>query len=188
MVRTVVDMAIEPDTKDWTWVLEQPCPDCGFEAGAVDVSAMPELVRENVAAWPALLDRPDAAVRPAADRWSALEYACHVRDVFRLFDRRLQLMLEQDDPSFENWDQDETAVADRYGEQDPSVVSRELVDAGDAFAGRWTTVGGDGWGRPGRRSDGSAFTVDSFARYFLHDPIHHLVDVADGYARLDRAG
>jgi hypothetical protein len=67
-------------------------------------------------------------------------------------------------------------------------VARELVSAGDSLAGRWATVGRDGWGRPGRRSDGSAFTVDSFARYFLHDPVHHLADVADGYARLDRAG
>ena len=24
--------AIAPDTKDWTWVLQRPCPDCGFDA------------------------------------------------------------------------------------------------------------------------------------------------------------
>ena len=23
-------MTIEPDTKDWTWVLDRPCPECGF--------------------------------------------------------------------------------------------------------------------------------------------------------------
>ena len=58
--------------------------------------------------------------RPAAARvWSPLEYACHVRDVFRLFDTRLHLMLDEDDPLFANWDQDETAVAERYSEQDP---------------------------------------------------------------------
>jgi hypothetical protein len=27
--------AVPPDTKDWTWVLERRCPECGFEAGAV---------------------------------------------------------------------------------------------------------------------------------------------------------
>ena len=31
--------------------------------------------------------------------------------------------------------------------------------------------------RPGRRSDGAGFTVASFSRYFIHDPLHHLVDV-----------
>jgi two-component system chemotaxis response regulator CheB len=40
--------------------------------------------------------------------------------------RRLQLLLTQDDPEFENWDQDATAVAERYGEQDPAVVAAEL--------------------------------------------------------------
>jgi len=29
------DPSIEPDTKDWTWVLERPCPECGFDATAV---------------------------------------------------------------------------------------------------------------------------------------------------------
>ena len=23
------------DTKDWTWVLERPCPDCSFDAAAL---------------------------------------------------------------------------------------------------------------------------------------------------------
>lgn len=31
--------------------------------------------------------------------------------------------------------------------------------------------------RRGLRSDGSAFTVDTLARYFLHDALHHVWDV-----------
>jgi len=34
------------------------------------------------------------------------------------------------------------------------------------------------YGRTGVRSDGAVFTIESFARYFLHDPLHHLWDVA----------
>ena len=30
------------------------------------------------------------------------------------------------------------------------------------------------------RSDGARFTVDSFARYFIHDLIHHVHDVEPG--------
>ena len=33
-------------------------------------------------------------------------------------------MLDHDDPLFANWDQDATAVAERYHEQDPVVVDR----------------------------------------------------------------
>jgi hypothetical protein len=36
------------------------------------------------------------------------------------------------------------------------------------------------WERDGFRSDGTHFTVSSFARYLLHDPVHHLDDVARG--------
>ena len=57
--------------------------------------------------------------RPSPDTWSALEYGCHVRDVFRRFDERLHLMLSETDPQFANWDQDATAVEDDYAGQDP---------------------------------------------------------------------
>lgn len=177
-------MAIVPDDKNWTWVLERPCPDCGFDAAAVDVRRMAELVRANAAEWPPLLAHPLAAQRPSDDQWSALEYACHVRDVFDLFDERLRLMLTEDGPHFANWDQDVTAVEQRYDLQDPTTVAGELVVAGERCAARWETVTDDDWARTGFRSDGAAFTVESFARYFVHDPMHHLVDVGRGNARL----
>lgn len=177
-------MAIEPDTKNWTWVLEQPCTECGFDASAIDRSRMGELVRQNAAAWPALLLADDARERPNEGRWSALEYGCHVRDVFRLFDVRLQSMLDRDDPEFENWDQDVTAVEKRYDLQDPVLVADDLFVAGESVAATWDRVADDQWDRRGFRSDGSVFTVDSFARYFMHDPVHHLVDVVTGNAEL----
>ena len=52
--------------------------------------------------------------------------------------------------------------------------------AGRALADRWDTVRDDQWQRTGDRSDGSRFTVESFARYFLHDPVHHVHDVLRG--------
>lgn len=172
-----MDPEITPDGKDWTWVLERPCPECGFEPAALDVHQVPSLVRDNAAAWVDVLARPEAASRPRPDVWSPLEYACHVRDVFALFDVRLHLMLDEDDPQFANWDQDEAAVAERYGEQDPARVADELVEAADRIAASFARVRDDQWSRRGRRSDGAVFTVESFARYFAHDPVHHRWDV-----------
>ena len=51
------------------------------------------------------------------------------------------------------------------------------ADAAEAVASRFETVSGDQWERRGSRSDGAQFTVATFARYFIHDPIHHLRDV-----------
>src|ERR1700733_15072574 len=105
-------MTIVPDTKDWTWVLQRRCPECGLDTQAFPREAVPEMVLTNAAAWQQVLTRPgDVGARPAPDTWSALEYGCHVRDVFRLFDERLDMMLSRDHPLFPNWDQDETATA-----------------------------------------------------------------------------
>ena len=174
-------MPIEPDVKDWTWVITEPCPECGFDADAVDLAELADLFRANAAGWPAVLERADAAQRPDDETWSPLEYACHVRDVHRIFGDRLQLMLSDDNPEFQNWDQDVTAVEDAYGSQDPAVVASELVAAADAVATTYASVSGDEWLRPGRRSNGSVFTVDTIGRYHLHDVVHHLHDV-DGEA------
>jgi len=73
---------IVPDTKDWTWVLERRCPQCGFDASAVFAPDVPGMIRENIVAWNDLLVL--GAVRrgrPDDRTWSTLEYACHVRDV-----------------------------------------------------------------------------------------------------------
>jgi DinB superfamily len=169
-------MAIIPDTKDWTWVLGRPCPECGLDTRSFAREEIPAMIRANAAAWHAPLTAPDAADRPRPDIWSPLEYGCHVRDVFRLYDYRLGLMLTQDDPLYPNWDQDDAAVTGDYGSQDPAGVAAELAEAADAVAGHFTAVTTDQWLRPGRRSDGASFTVETFARYFIHDPIHHLHD------------
>jgi DinB superfamily len=171
-------MTIVPDTKDWTWVLRRPCPECGFDTQGIAVQAVPEMIMANAAAWQETLTGPgDARTRPGPGKWSAVEYGCHVRDVFRLYDQRLALMLSQDDPLFPNWDQDATAVAESYQDQDPAEVAVALSGAGQAIASRFAGVTGDQWQRTGRRSDGASFTVETFARYFIHDPVHHLYDV-----------
>jgi hypothetical protein len=171
-------VTIVPDTKDWTWVLRRPCPECGLDPQSLALVAIPDMIRANARRWHAILAGPgDHRQRPAPAKWSALEYGCHVRDVLRLYDTRLALMLTVDGPHYPNWDQDSTAAEDRYADQDPAYVAVELVFAADFLAARFASVSGDQWQRTGFRSDGAQFTIDTFARYFMHDPVHHLYDV-----------
>jgi hypothetical protein len=174
-----MDTDIVPDDKDWTWVLQRECDECGFDARSIDRRDVAALIRANAEQWRVLLVTGDESVRvrTRADRWSTLEYGAHVRDVYRLYERRLRLMLDADDPIYPNWDQDETAIAERYDQQDPSTVADELVAAAVIIAAAFDEVSAEDWQRRGRRSDGARFTVDSFARYLVHDPIHHLWDV-----------
>ena len=63
-------------------------------------------------------------------------------------------------------------------------VYAEMQEAAARLADRFDGVEGDQWERTGFRSDGADFTIETFARYFIHDPIHHLHDVNKGYERL----
>ncbi|MCA2209075.1 DinB family protein [Nocardia rosealba] len=171
---------IVPDTKDWTWVLEKPCAECGYDAASIAFEQVPDRTRAAAAHIASALDRDDVRVRPDAQTWSVLEYAAHVRDVCRIFDTRLALMLDGDGataPRFENWDQDATAVTDRYNEQDPAAVAQELSADAEQVAAAFAAVPADRLDWRGARSDGSLFTVASLGRYFLHDLEHHVHDV-----------
>lgn len=170
-------MPIIADNKDWTWVLQRPCPECGFDVSVCTPATAPGQLASMLPRWRAALRRPDAAERPNEDTWSVLEYACHVRDVFSLFDYRLDLMLREEDARFDDWDQDVTAVEKDYANADPAEVSAELTTEGEQIAASFGRVPEDQWSRTGTRSNGSEFTVLTFSQYFLHDVVHHLHDV-----------
>jgi hypothetical protein len=168
----------EPDTKDWTWTLSRPCPECGLSAGEIGIEEI--ATRAFVAAeeWVQILrSSPAVAARPQPQVWSPLEYGAHVRDVCRIFDARLMLMLAEDDPTFADWDQNETAIKERYAEQDPEVVADQLEAAAQTMVDHIQALRPDQLTRTGRRSNGSEFTVLTLLQYFLHDVVHHLWDV-----------
>jgi hypothetical protein len=116
-------------------------------------------------------------VRPNDSTWSPLEYAAHVRDVMRVYRERLRLMVETDDPLYPNWDQDESAEVERYNEQDPDVVGREIAAAAADISAAYEVLTPHQWLRPGRRSDGAQFSVSVMAKYMTHDLVHHRWDV-----------
>ena len=83
----------------------------------------------------------------------------------------------KNDPMFVNWDQDETALAERVlgtgsGPRSRTSWPRRARRIAADFASLPVPRNGP---RPGRRSDGASFTVETFGRYFMHDPIHHLL-------------
>ncbi|MEM8619901.1 MAG: DinB family protein [Actinomycetota bacterium] len=172
-----------PDDKDWTWVLDMTCQECGHDVRTFDREQIGTLIRENARDWQQVLRRDDGELRtrPDPNVWSPLEYAAHVRDVYELYDTRLALMLGTDGAHYPNWDQDDTAVEQNYNAADPATVATDLLGRAEELATRFDGVDGSQWDRTGYRSDGAAFTVESFARYLIHDPIHHLWDVGATY-------
>ena len=170
----------EPDTKNWTWVLERPCPECGFDASSISGREVAGLLRSATTSLRSAVLAPGSDRRPQPDVWAPLEYGAHVRDAYIVYGTRFASMRHADNPQFPDWNQDDTALAERYWEQDPRKVADELAVEGERLAGDLDNVMTDEWPRRGRRSDGSEFSVDSLARYLLHDVLHHLHDVGRG--------
>jgi len=167
----------QPDDKDWTWVLDRPCPECGFDASTVDRESIAERLLAATPRWESALRREGATTRPAPQTWSVLEYGCHTRDVHLIFGERARLIMAEQDPRFANWNQDETAITERYCAADPGEVSEQIGAAAFNAAAAFTGLSDKDWSRTGRRSNGSVFTMQTLGMYYLHDVEHHLHDV-----------
>lgn len=170
-------MAIIPDEKDWTWVLQRVCPECGFNACDATPATAATMIPALLPRWQNALRGANVEERPNPSTWSVLEYGAHVRDVFELFIARLELMLREENPTFADWDQDAAALDGGYSSLDPDEVSGELVQNGLDAAAAFAAVDEDQWERRGLRSNGAEFTVVTLSGYFLHDIFHHLHDI-----------
>lgn len=156
------------------------CDECGFEydlttatdaGGEIlhDASALADLIRGN--------DR-SIRTRPAAEVWSPLEYACHVRDVLLVQRERLLDARRTERPSFPPMGRDERVDHDGYAEQDPAAVARQLTDAAAMCVNVLDRLGPADWDRtmiynfprPTERS------LRWVAVHTLHEARHHLLD------------
>ena len=160
---------------------------------AVDRDQIGALMRANAAGFRSALNRGDIVHQrppvPAGQppRWSAIEYGAHVADVYQLAADRLTRMLKKKSPTFSDWNQDHAAIEADYANADPAKVSYRLAATAGKVADVVDRVRNDQWQRTGTRSDGAGFTVESFARYILHDVTHHLWDVERGYQAIKEA-
>jgi hypothetical protein len=118
------------------------CDPCAFVYADVNAKALPERLasfgpryRERLlpprrpAAWHAML-----RTRPTAGVWSALEYTCHVRDVFLTLRDRLYTVLVEDKPVVAPMYRDHRVILARYNEQDPEEAAEQLAAAARLIA------------------------------------------------------
>lgn len=169
---------IPPETRDWTFVIERGCQDCDYSPHD-PVTTKSRLTAAN-GRWRNALLQPGVHDRPSPDVWSPIEYACHARDMVRLLGERVAAMLDDEDPTFADWDGDAAAVQRSYWAADPRGVAADLTACTQRtlnVLARIAPADLDAWGRTGHRSDGVAFTVTTLCQYLVHDVEHHLHDV-----------
>ena len=117
--------------------------------------------------------------RPGPKTWSALEYACHLRDVFLTQRERVYLALVEDCPSFAPMHREERAILARYAGEEPDDVGPELKMAAELLARAFEGLDQAQWQRrciynfPEARER----TVLWLGRHAVHEGEHHLRDV-----------
>jgi hypothetical protein len=159
----------------------EPCPGCGYayDTAAADLPA--RLSSFGPAYADALRSHTAEAVRarPDAGTWSALEYACHVRDVLLVQRERLYDALVEDTPPTHPMHRDDRPVLAHYNEQDPAVVAAQLGMAAELIAQSFAVLDTDQYARrllynfprPTER------TVLWLGCNAVHEAHHHLQDV-----------
>jgi DinB superfamily len=165
------------------WQSER-CPECAFDpngVGAAELAgAVAGLGRRYQAPLTRLLPGEDESIliaRPLPGTWSALAYACHVRDVLSVFDGRIGRMLTEDAPDLGWWDHEAAVEADAYEKQSPGEVAVAVAANAAALSATLAAVPDDGWDRTGVRRGGELFTVLGAGRFALHEGTHHLLDI-----------
>jgi S-DNA-T family DNA segregation ATPase FtsK/SpoIIIE len=158
------------------------CQACGYAYALVTRAEIPLLLRARAGDFRTRLEHVKAEVlraHPLSDSWSALEYSCHVRDIFRVQRQRVELALIEDEPRFSPMRRDERVAEERYNEQEPWSVAEELTDAAGRLAGTFESLDDAGWSRTGVYNWPSTRvrTIEWIGQHTLHEAQHHLQDI-----------
>jgi hypothetical protein len=166
----------------------EQCEVCGFVWAAVGHHEIGPRVAAGCAAIEDMIatDTKRSGVRPAVDRWSATEYAAHVRDVLITLRDRLVIGLVEDDPSFKPMYRDERVALGLYRADTADSVAEELRAAKAMFVrvfdaldpGQLDRAVEFGWPKPARRS------LLWMGQQAVHEVEHHRSDVAENLAQV----
>jgi hypothetical protein len=158
------------------------CQECGFDYESVPVGDVAGRLRSYGSRYgEALAGVPDevAARRPAPGVWSALEYACHVRDLLFVQRDRTVLALVQDCPQFPRMYRDERVDICAYGAQPAGTVAGQLGVGAELLALVFDHLRPDELERPLLYNfpDPTERDVAWMGRHTVHECEHHLGDV-----------
>lgn len=163
------------------------CDECQFRYDSEDTESIPDRLRTLGGRFAAPLSRflpgEDGAVilraHPVEGAWSALEYACHVRDVLEVNDGRVHQTMVEDVPTYEPMGREERVLDLAYNDQDPGDVAAAIAAHADALATTFEGLTPDQWNRTGMYGypgpeERSMLWV---GQHTVHEVHHHLLDV-----------
>jgi S-DNA-T family DNA segregation ATPase FtsK/SpoIIIE len=166
------------------------CDSCSFVYADVEATAVPARLAAFGTQYRTLLLPPGRSAawsgilrtRPEEGVWSALEYACHVRDVFLVQRDRLYTTLVEDTPTFAPMYRDQRVTLARYNAQAPEEAVEQLAIAARLIAQAFDALDSAQLQRrcmynfpaPTERA------LLWVGQHAIHEGEHHLRDIARG--------
>ena len=164
----------------------EACGDCGFAWVQV---RRDEVASRSIAAAQQIanligvkVDR--SRIRPTPERWSALEYAAHVRDVFLTIRDRLVIGLVEDEPGFKPLYRDERVDLGLYKSDTATDIAAEVVAAANMLARLFDAIDPQQLDRVVRFGfpDPLPRTLLWMGQQAVHESEHHLADITENIA------
>ena len=159
------------------------CGSCGFVWATVPASDISRRARAGSARIGELLvaRAHDATTRPSIERWSALEYGAHVRDVLLHLRDRFVIALVEDNPTFKPLYRNERVALGLYRDDDVHAVAAELGFAANLFGRTFDVLDAN---QLQRLCEYAYPTLQTrtllwMGQQVVHEVEHHLTDVID---------
>ena len=157
------------------------CVECGLVYASISEAEIPGELRKLGPSYRTRLTRDPGALRARRDPdvWSALEYACHVRDVLEVQRGRLALALAEDRPTFEPMGREERVTRDRYNDQDPAAVADQLSANANEIAAAFAALSAEDWARIAVYNwpTQTERSMTWLGQHTIHEGRHHLRDI-----------
>jgi hypothetical protein len=162
----------------------EACAQCGYACDALDRAGIAPELRARAERYGEVLRRSDAdrlRARRRPEVWSALEYACHVRDLHRIQGARVLQACHEDEPDFAPMRREERVLEEHYNDQDPAHVATEITAAAGTMAGILESLDATGWNRTGiyHWPTTEIRTVEWIGRHTVHESVHHFRDIEE---------
>lgn len=158
----------------------QRCDQCRYDYSGLDRGALAQGLEAAGLEVVGTLSRVEMMRdRPAPEVWSALEYACHVRDVLEVQRHRIEQALTEDRPAFEPMGREERVTRLAYNQQDPATVGSQVEANSRALANAVETLKDDEWERTGfyNYPEPAERTMEWIVRHTIHELVHHRADI-----------
>lgn len=112
--------------------------------------------------------------KPAPEKWSMLEIACHLRDVEQLFVERYAKMASHDRPALRMINQDALAATLKYNEDDPMVALREFQALRQETVALLSALAHQSWQRVGLHPKRGELTMAAQVDHHVGHDANHL--------------